>query len=221
LKISGSLTTFLKKETATVTGSARSLAKKKSKKLPGYLFHKPTGQARARINGKDFYLGPYGSESSRRKYGDLIAKHTSGQLLDPVLGGSRTTSEVVEDRGIAVSELLLAFKKHAEAYYVKDGKRTAEVDCFYSAMRPVRELYSVFPAKDFGPLHLRAVRDRFVANGWTRTFCNKSTNRVRHIWRWAVKVRVVVGERNSVGGNPNCRTANYSTERRFNRFPVF
>lgn len=41
--------------------------------IPAYLLHKPTGQARVRINGKDFYLGPYGSDESRRKYGELIA----------------------------------------------------------------------------------------------------------------------------------------------------
>lgn len=37
-----------------VSGSARSLAKKK---LPSYLLHKPTGQACVRINGRDHYLG--------------------------------------------------------------------------------------------------------------------------------------------------------------------
>ena len=36
-----------------MTGFARSLPKKK---LPSYLLHKPTGQARVRIAGKDYYL---------------------------------------------------------------------------------------------------------------------------------------------------------------------
>lgn len=164
------------------TRSTRSSSRKSSAKLPGYLLHKPTGQARTRINGRDYYLGAFGSEQSRRKYGELIAKHASGQLLDPIVGGCGTTNKY----GMSVAELLLAFKAHAESYYSKDGKRTAEVDCFYSAMRPVRELNGLFPAKEFGPLHLKAVRDQYIASGWTRYFCNRSTNRVRHIWRWAV-----------------------------------
>jgi hypothetical protein len=33
--------------------------------IHSYLLHKPTGRTRVRINGQDFYLGPYGSEESR------------------------------------------------------------------------------------------------------------------------------------------------------------
>ena len=46
-----------------MTGSLRSLPvkKPKPKKLPGYLHHKGTGQARVRLDGVDHYLGQYGS----------------------------------------------------------------------------------------------------------------------------------------------------------------
>jgi hypothetical protein len=63
-----------------MTGSSHSLAKKK---LPGYLLHRPSGQARVRIDGKDHYLGPFGSEKSRVAYGELIAQHASGVPIDP------------------------------------------------------------------------------------------------------------------------------------------
>ncbi|MDZ4685396.1 MAG: hypothetical protein SH850_10070 [Planctomycetaceae bacterium] len=56
----------------------------KSLNPPSYLLHKPTGQARVRIAGKDYYLGPYGSEDSRRKYGELVAQLASGRTIDPV-----------------------------------------------------------------------------------------------------------------------------------------
>ena len=69
---------------------------------------------------------------------------------------------------------------------MKDGKKTAEVNCFASAIRPVRELFSMLAARDFGPLHLKAVQVRFVEAGWSRGFCNKSTNRLRHVWKWGV-----------------------------------
>lgn len=44
------------------------------KKKPAYLFHKPSGQARVRIDRADHYLGPYGSPESRDRYDELIAE---------------------------------------------------------------------------------------------------------------------------------------------------
>lgn len=34
--------------------------------------HKKSGQARVRWEGKDYYLGPFGSEESRERYAELI-----------------------------------------------------------------------------------------------------------------------------------------------------
>jgi len=45
-----------------------------AKRKPSYLFHKPTGQARARIDGKDYYLGAYDSAESRERYEALVAQ---------------------------------------------------------------------------------------------------------------------------------------------------
>lgn len=42
------------------------------KKTPAYLLHKPTGQARVRIDGKDHYLGPFNSPESRERYDELV-----------------------------------------------------------------------------------------------------------------------------------------------------
>ena len=33
------------------------------RKAPSYRLHKPTGQAVVRIDGRDFYLGKYGTEA--------------------------------------------------------------------------------------------------------------------------------------------------------------
>lgn len=148
--------------------------------IPTYSLHRPSGQARVRINGQDLYLGPYDTDESRKKYGELISQLAVG--LIPGKKSSRGT----DDDGPSVAELLLAFKSHAEQYYVKNGKRTAEVDCFYSGIRAVRELFGVTPIREFSPSCLIAVRDKFIQNGWTRSFCNKSTNRVRHIFKWGV-----------------------------------
>ena len=156
--------------------------------LPSYLLHAQSGQARVRIDGRDFLLGPYGSDESRIRYAELVSKSAAGLSVDPIGGnrGSLPRNGTGEDPGPSVAELLLAFHRHAVAYYVKDDQPTAEVRCFEAAMRPVRELFAMLPARDFGPLHLKAVQAKYVESGWCRTFCNKSANRVRHIWKWAV-----------------------------------
>ncbi len=43
------------------------------KGLPGYLKHKATGQAFCVLDGRFFYLGKYGSKSSRELYEKIIA----------------------------------------------------------------------------------------------------------------------------------------------------
>ncbi len=66
------------------------MARKKSA-VPSYLLHKPTGQARVRVDGRDYYLGPYGSEESRIKFGEIVAKIGSGQSADPFVAKSPAT----------------------------------------------------------------------------------------------------------------------------------
>ena len=41
---------------------------------PAYQLHKATGQAKVRIDGRDFYLGLYGSPESRERYDELVAE---------------------------------------------------------------------------------------------------------------------------------------------------
>jgi hypothetical protein len=45
-----------------------------NRRTPSYCHHKATGQAVVRIDGKDRYLGKYGSQESRQEYDRLIAE---------------------------------------------------------------------------------------------------------------------------------------------------
>jgi hypothetical protein len=47
--------------------------------FPRYGHHKATAQARVRIDGKDHYLGEYGSPESHRLYARLISEWQSRQ----------------------------------------------------------------------------------------------------------------------------------------------
>ena len=62
---------------------------------------------------------------------------------------------------LSINELILAYWKHAEAYYGFDGERGDE-GCFRSALRVVRESYGHTLAAAFGPLALKACRQMMV-----------------------------------------------------------
>lgn len=155
------------------------------KEVPDYRHHKTSGRARVRINGKDHWLGKYGSDESRRKYADLIAEHVAGLAVDE---GAEVSSAA---DSLSVAELLCAYLEYAKTYYVKNGKLTAEIHCLRSAMRPLKELFGVTPAAEFGPRALKAVRAAMVDKGWTRKFCNKSVHRIRRIFRWGASNEMV------------------------------
>ena len=163
--------------------------------FPSYLLHKPTGQARVRIDGKDHYLGPYGSDESRIAYGKLIAQIGSGIPIDPIADSKRGSlpRNESDDPGPSVGELCLVFLRHAETHYVKNGKQTSEVHILKSVIRPLNELYGMLPAKDFGPLALKAVRTKMVEIGWCRDTINAGMSRIRRIFKHAIANELIDG----------------------------
>ena len=75
--------------------------------FPSYLHHKSSGQARVRIDGHDILIGPYGSEQSRIRYGELIAKLAGGIPIDPLADSNRgkvPRNESEVDSGPTVGE---------------------------------------------------------------------------------------------------------------------
>ena len=47
----------------------------RSKSMPAYGLHKPSGQARVILGGRHVYLGPHGSAESQERYAQVIAEH--------------------------------------------------------------------------------------------------------------------------------------------------
>lgn len=156
--------------------------------FPSYLRHS-SGQARIRVNGLDIMLGLYGSDESRVKYGQLIAKLACGIPVDPMVDsglGKRSENAPEVDPGPTVGELCHAFMRYAETHYVKNGEMTSQVDAVRSTIRVLISVYDLTPAKDFGPLALKAVRQQMVDKGWVRDTVNAAVGRVRRIFKHAV-----------------------------------
>jgi integrase len=151
---------------------------RKSIRPPAYLFHKPSGQARVRISGKDHYLGPHGSPESKDRYDDLIA--------------AWRLQSVPDDRhAITIDDLALAYMEHAKGHYVKNGKPTSEVCCLRSALRFLIAAAGRTRARDFGPKLLKAVRQNMIEGGLSRKTINKNVERLRRMYRWGVAEELI------------------------------
>ncbi len=134
---------------------------------------------------RDYNLGPYGSPESHQRFGRLLAEWSArgGRIPDdtPNLPADVLTVDQLIDR-----------------WWETEGQRLG-FSCQHmirSALDVLSSLYGPIPAIDFGPLALRAVRDRLVTGDsdakprarkpWARSTVNRHVDKVRSIFRWAV-----------------------------------
>lgn len=153
-----------------------------SVRTPSYRLHKPTGQAVVTLNGRDVYLGRHGTAASRAEYDRIVAEWLSNGRQLPAPGGAGDLS---------VSELIVAYVRHADGYYRKNDHPTGEAEAVRSSLRPLRQMYGPTPAREFGPLKLKAVRQALVDSGLCRNEVNKRTGRVVRAFKWAVENELV------------------------------
>lgn len=81
------------------------------------------------LDGKDYYLGDFDTIGSRREYERL----TSAWLAN----GRRP---VESGHVVSITELIAAYWRFANGYYVKNGKPTGELGCIKTGLRHVRYL---------------------------------------------------------------------------------
>jgi integrase len=155
--------------------------------IPTYRLHKQSGQAVVTLpdglgGRRDVLLGPHGSPASRAEYARVIAEWEANGRRPPGTA----------DEGLSVNELILAFLRHAQEHYRRpDGTPTGEVGEYKVTLRTLKALYGHTPAADFGPLALKAVREKFVGAGWSRGVVNQRVGRVKRVYKWAVENELV------------------------------
>jgi integrase len=160
--------------------------------IPKLTRHKAKARGVVRLNGKDHYLGPWPAGAKlpppdvRAAYDRLIAEWLAAQR------GAVEPGAVGPALGPTVAEVLLAFWRYAERHYRHpDGAPTTEPGEIKHALRPVRELYGLTPAAEFGPRTLAAVREDMIRRGWCRTLVNRRVERVKRCFRWAASQELV------------------------------
>ena len=146
-------------------------------KVPSYRKHKPSGRGVVTINGRDHYLGKWGSKASRAEYDRLIGEWLAAGRQMPAAKGTTL---------LTIAEVVVSFWQFAKSYYQKNGQPTSELDEYRQVIRVLRRLYGSTPAQDFGPLALKVVRQQMVDAGLSRGVVNRRIGRVKRLFKWAV-----------------------------------
>ena len=157
----------------------------RTRRPPSYRLQKSRGLAVVTINGRDHYLGPFGSPESHEKYARLISQwRVDGPELPPPLPAG-TNGE------LTVNELILRYLDFTVTYYKKNGAPTGEHDNIRFAVRPLKSLYGRTPAAEFSAGELELVREAMIDLGWSRKSINRQVGRVKRMFRWATTKSLV------------------------------
>src|SRR5687768_11094937 len=150
--------------------------------LPKYRSHRASGQAVVTLNGRDHYLGPYGTKASKAEYERLVGEW---------LAGGRRLSAAQAQADTTIVELAAAYLSFAEGYYRKDGEPTRTIERVRMALRILRRLYGPTRAAEFGPLALQAIQGRLVRDGKSRRYVNYLVEEIKRVFKWGVSREIV------------------------------
>jgi hypothetical protein len=174
-------------------------------RIPAYRLHKQNGQAVVTLTDgqggrRDVLLGKHDTPESRQEHARVLSEWEAR--------GRRLPAPAVVQQGMTINELMLAYWRHVEEYYVKDGQPTSEQGVIKHALRFLKQPYGHTLAQDFGPLALKAVRQamvdhaitrkvkdkatgdievKMVHRGLTRRLINKQVGRLKRMFAWAVE----------------------------------
>jgi integrase len=152
-------------------------------RVPSYRCYKPKNLGLVVINGKQIYLGKYGTPESVAEYNRLVQEYLANPASTPSAPGA--------SEGCTIHVLILAYWEHVVAYYVKNGRPTSEQDNIRQALRFLKPNYGHTPAREFSPKGLKAVRQSMIEAGRCRPVINKDINRIKRMFRWAVEHELV------------------------------
>jgi integrase len=140
---------------------------------------------------KDVLLGLYQPKDkqphtgSRARYDEVIGEWLANGRTFRRPGDAETAE-------LTVNELLVRFMEFAEKHYRHaDGRSTSELRDFRFTLKPLKLLYGSTSAAQFGPLALRAVRQRMIDSGLCRPVINQRVGRIRRVFKWAIGLELV------------------------------
>lgn len=178
------------------------MARPKSK-APARRYH-ISGQSVVTIGGRDFYLGPHDSPESIARYAALVIHYQAAGMTLPddfnpasldiqaaKLLGQLSPQAAASDQAnqpTLVRHITAAYREHI---VVKYAESPAEIHRLTSICDDIDKHDGNVQAIKYGPLRLQAQRQRWIDSGKARVYCNRLTNAVKRIWKFAVSQELV------------------------------
>ena len=192
-----------------------------ARKPPAYRHFKPRNQGVVRIAGKDYYLGEYQSQESWRRYSQLLAElffvepATNSPSSNTVPASMTMQAPEPVVAPLRIGELTMRYQVHVNAYYVKDGKPTSEVETIERSLVFLNRMCCDEPANSFSSKKLELVRESIASDPVTkirkkkgkgtkgqtetvvlqatksRSTANRYTARIKQLFKWAVHEELV------------------------------
>jgi hypothetical protein len=149
--------------------------------IPSYRLHKQSGQAVVTLpdgfgGRRDVLLGKHGSPESRAEYARVLGEWEANGRRPP------QTDPAPSD--LTSNELALVYWNWAVAYHRWDKRGGF---CLKGALKVIKDLYGHTVAREFGPLALKACRNKMIALDWSRSYVNSQVDRLRRMFRWAAE----------------------------------
>ena len=154
------------------------------RKAPSYRLHKPSGRAVVTLNGKDYYLGVHNSKESKLAYARVIGEWSASG-----------TSFGIDENRTTLAILMADYLDFCDVHY--PAGPASETTRIQHALRYLDD-YIDSLAREFGPLKLKAVRNKMLEEvgavskrKHSRTYINKMVDRIRRMFRWATENELV------------------------------
>lgn len=163
-----------------LTGMLPMFAASKALPIPAYKLRQTHGKRYGcvQLNGVRHHLGRHGSPESLEKYHRLIAEW---------LESGRSKSFGLPNKYWTVERLADDYVRHCEEYYGIGPN--SEVHRVRRVLTSLLALYGSVSAAEFGPRQFKAVRQRLIGEGLSRTNINASMKRIVRMFRWATSDR--------------------------------
>lgn len=140
--------------------------------VPRYRHRKARNLAVVRINGIDHYLGPWKSKASMAEHDRLIAEWMAN--------GRTLKADAAQDpqTALTIVELIAQYLKYMKGAYANYNDPQGVPYRTKPVLRLLREMYGREPVREFGPLKLKAVRQKLLDRDQSRGYINENVRRL-------------------------------------------
>ena len=172
-------------------------------KAPSRTYH-ISGQSVVRIGSRDIYLGRHDSPESIARYAVLIGVYQANGLTLPedfdattldrqaaALLGQLSPQAAASDQTalpITVKHVTASYREHIATKYAESATELKRLEKLCDELD---QHDGDIDAAKYGPLRLQAQRQRWVASGKARVYCNRLTNSVKRMFKFAVSQELV------------------------------